>query len=68
MSSKAGNGKLEAESRLRVRRRKKREEDKLEFEAAKVFNPAEVKAEDFEIDLDSPQYWARKGPGGDRRA
>ena len=51
----------------RPQKRKKKEEKKLEFEAGKVFNPGEVKEEDFEIDLESSRWKAQKGEGGDRR-
>jgi hypothetical protein len=49
-------------------KRKKKVEKKLEFEAGKVFTPAEAKEEDFELDLESSRYHAQKGQGGDRRA
>ena len=49
-------------------KRKKKAEKKLEFEAGKVFTPAEAKEEDFELDLEAARYKAMKGQGGDRRA
>ncbi len=49
-------------------KRKKKAEKKLEFEAGKVFTPAEAKEEDFELDLESSHFKAQKGEGGDRRA
>ena len=49
-------------------KRKKKEEKKLEFEAGKVFTPADAKEEDFELDLESAKFRAQKGEGGDRRA
>lgn len=49
-------------------KRKKKPEKKLEFEAGKVFTPAEAKEEDFELDLESARFKAQKGEGGDRRA
>ena len=51
----------------RPQKRKKNSEKKLEFEAGKVFNPGEVKEEDFELDLESARFRAQKGQGGDRR-
>lgn len=51
----------------RPRKKRKKEETKLEFEAGKVFNPVQAKGEDFEMDLDSSRYRAQKGEGGDRR-
>ncbi len=52
----------------RARKRRKREAAKLEFEAGKVFDPREAKADEFQIDLESARYTAQKGQGGDRRA
>ena len=52
----------------RPQKRKKKAEKKLEFEAGKVFTPAEAKEEDFELDLDSARFKAQKGQGGDRRS
>jgi hypothetical protein len=49
-------------------KKKKKKEPKLEFDAGKVFSPAEAKEEDLELDVDSARYKARKGQGGDRRA
>ncbi len=49
------------------KKQKKEKEVKLEFEAGKVFRPDEAKDQDFELDLDSARYRARKGQGGDRR-
>ena len=46
---------------------KRKRKPKLEFEATKVFDPAEAKKEDVELDLDSGRYTAHKGQGGDRR-
>ena len=48
-------------------KRKKKGEKKLEFEAGKVFTPAEAKEEDFELDLEAGRFKAQKGEGGDRR-
>lgn len=48
--------------------KKKKKETKLEFEAGKVFKPSEAKEQDFDLDLDSARYKARKGEGGDRRS
>lgn len=50
------------------RKKKKKDEVKLEFEAGKVFTPGEAKDEDFELDLESSRFKAQKGQGGDRRA
>lgn len=49
------------------KKQKKEKEVKLEFEAGKVFRPAEAKDQDFELDLDAAKFRARKGEGGDRR-
>ena len=49
------------------RKGKTKAKPKIEFDAAKVFDPAEAKKEDVELDLDSGRYTARKGQGGDRR-
>jgi hypothetical protein len=49
------------------KKQKKEKEVKLEFEAGKVFKPEEAKDQDFELDLDSARFKARKGQGGDRR-
>ena len=49
-------------------KRKKKEAKKLEFEAGKVFTPADAKEEDFELDLESSRFKAQKGEGGDRRS
>ena len=46
---------------------KRKRKPKLECEATKVFDRAEAKKEDVELDLDSGRYTARKGEGGDRR-
>jgi len=48
------------------RKRKKKTEPKEKFEAGKVFAPQP--AQDIELDMDSSQYKAKKGEGGDRRA
>ncbi len=48
-------------------KKKKKKEPKVEFEAGKVFKPSEAKDQDFDLDLDSARYKARKGEGGDRR-
>ncbi len=48
-------------------KRKKKKQPKLEFDAGKVFSPAEAKEEDLELNLDAARYKARKGEGGDRR-
>lgn len=57
---------------MRVRRRRKGKEgedvEPIRFEGSKVFTPAEVKAGDFELDLDAARYKARQGQGGDRKA
>ncbi len=54
---------------LEQKKKQKKEKDvKLEFEAGKVFKPEEAKDQDFELDLDSARYKARKGQGGDRRS
>ncbi len=50
------------------KRKKKDKEPKLEFEAGKVFKPSEAKDQDFDLDLESARYQARKGEGGDRRS
>ncbi len=50
------------------KKKKKKEEPKLEFEAGKVFKPSQAKDQDFELDIDSARYKARKGQGGDRRS
>lgn len=50
------------------RKKKKKEEPKLEFEAGKVFKPSEAKDQDFELDMESARFKARKGQGGDRRS
>ncbi len=50
------------------KKKKKKEEPKLEFEAGKVFKPSEAKDQDFELDMESARYNARKGEGGDRRS
>ncbi len=50
------------------KKKKKKEEPKLEFEAGKVFKPSEAKDQDFELDMESARYHARKGEGGDRRS
>lgn len=49
------------------KKKKKEDEPKLEFEAGKVFSPGEAKDQDFELDLESSRFKARKGEGGDRR-
>lgn len=49
------------------KKKRKKEEPKLEFEAGKVFKPSEAKDQDFELDLESSRFKARKGEGGDRR-
>jgi hypothetical protein len=49
------------------RKKKKKKEVKVEFEAGKVFKPSEAKDQDFELDLESSHFVARKGQGGDRR-
>lgn len=48
-------------------KKKKKDEPKVEFEAGKVFKPSEAKDQDFDLDLDSSRWKARKGEGGDRR-
>ncbi len=50
------------------KKKKKKEEPKLEFEAGKVFKPSEAKDQDFELDMESARFKARKGEGGDRRS
>ena len=59
---------MQQQSEPRPQKRKKKGEKKLEFEAGKVFNPGEVKEEDFELDLESAKFRAQKGEGGDRRS
>ncbi len=49
------------------KKKKKKKDVKLEFEAGKVFKPSAAKDQDFELDLDSGRFVARKGEGGDRR-
>ena len=51
-----------------AQKKKKKKDEKLEFEAGKVFGPGEAKDEDFDLDQDrdSSQYKAQKGEGGDR--
>ena len=49
------------------KKKKRKKEVKVEFEAGKVFKPSEAKDQDFELDLDSGRFLARKGEGGDRR-
>ena len=49
------------------RKRKKKPKAKVEFDAAKVFDPAQGKEEELELDIESARYHARKGQGGDRR-
>ncbi len=48
-------------------KKKRKKEVKVEFEAGKVFRPSEAKDQDFELDLESSRFLARKGEGGDRR-
>lgn len=43
------------------------DDDKLEFEAGRVFSPKTAKEEDLKEDLDSATYKAQKGQGGDRK-
>lgn len=57
-----------AEQQVEKPQKRKKKEKKLEFEAGKVFTPAEAKEEDFELDLDSARFKAQKGEGGDRRS
>ena len=58
----AGGG----QKQLKPVKRKQKEATKNEFDAGKVFD---VKpAEEIELDLDSAQYKAQQGQGGDRRA
>ena len=51
------------------KKKKKKDEGKLEFDAGKVFGPEEEKADDFnlETDRESSRYKAQKGQGGDRK-
>ncbi len=49
------------------RKRKKKPKTKVEFDAGKVFDPAQNKEEEVELDTESSRYSARKGEGGDRR-
>ena len=51
----------------RKRKKKEKSEEKLEFEPGKVFNPAEAKDEELDLDLEAGQYKAKKGEGGTRR-
>ena len=49
-------------------KKKKKKDEKLAFEAGKVFGLDETKDEDFSLekDRDSSRYKAQKGQGGDR--
>jgi hypothetical protein len=51
-----------------TQKKKRKKEEKLEFEAGKVFSPGEAKDEDFDLEQDqeSDRYKAQKGQGGDR--
>ena len=49
------------------KKRKKKADDKLEFEVGKVFGPEAAKDEDLEVDVAAGRYKARHGEGGDRR-
>jgi len=49
------------------RKRKKKSKAKVEFDAGKVFDPAQGKEEELELDPEMGRYEARKGQGGDRR-
>ncbi len=51
-----------------AQKKKRKKEEKLEFEAGKVFGPGEAKDEDFDLEQDqeSDRYKAQKGQGGDR--
>lgn len=49
------------------RKRKKKAKPKVEFDAGKVFDPAQGKEEEVELSVESGRYTARKGQGGDRR-
>lgn len=51
---------------MQAKRRKKKEGEKLEFDASKVFPPGQSKADDFNLDLEAASYAARKGEGGTR--
>ena len=54
------------QKQLKPVKRKQEKGQKLEFEAGKVFD---VKAnEEIELDMESSQYKAQQGQGGDRRA
>ena len=57
------------EERARKRRRPAYGDgsERLEFQAGKVFSPAEAKADDLREDLDSARYKAQKGQAGTRR-
>jgi hypothetical protein len=50
-------------------KKKKKDEEKLAFDAGKVFGPEESKADDFKLETDreSSRYKAQKGEGGDRK-
>lgn len=48
-------------------KRKAKAKPKVEFDAAKVFDPAQGKEEELELNIESGRYKARKGQGGDRR-
>jgi len=52
-----------------AQKKKKKDEEKLSFDAGKVFGPEESKADDFslETDRESSRYKAQKGEGGDRK-
>ena len=58
---------------VRQRKKQKPQEQMLAFDPAKVFDPADAKRGELEdlaaslkSDLDSSNYLARKGQGGDR--
>lgn len=52
-----------------VQKKKKKQDEKLEFDAGKVFGPEETKSDDFKLETDreSSRYKAQKGQGGDRK-
>ncbi len=49
------------------RKRKRKTKAKEEFDAGKVFDPAQGKEEELELDPEMGRYHARQGEGGNRR-
>jgi len=65
MARKAEGGNLMFVKQVEQKKRKKKGETKLSFDAGAVFD---VKpSEDLQLDLEQSQYKAQKGQGGDRR-